>query len=234
MKDLFGSLVVLFIIIALTLPAGAATADKQNAIARDAQAVLEQIMDIPEQAIPPALMNQAEGIVILPGMLRAGFVIGGRYGNGVLLVRDDQQRWSSPVFVNMVGGSFGWQIGASATDVILVFKSRRGIENIFNGKFTLGADASIAAGPVGRQVEGATDITFRSEIYSYSRSRGLFAGVQIEGAALNVDHAANSLFYGQEGVTPQQVVRGEVSRQPASAADLRTTVSEVTAGGGSS
>ena len=233
MKGLLSSLIVLAIILALVIPTGAATADKQNQLARDAQDVLQQIMAIPEQAIPPALMNQAEGIVILPGMLRAGFVIGGRYGNGVLLVRDEQQRWSSPVFVTMAGGSLGWQVGAAATDVVLVFKSRRGIDDIFAGKITLGADAAIAAGPVGRQVEGATDITFKSEIYSYSRSRGLFAGIQVEGASLSVDHTANSLFYAHEGVTPQQVVRGEIHRQPAVAEALRTAVAEATAGGGS-
>jgi lipid-binding SYLF domain-containing protein len=231
MKNVLLSILAVALVGAMSFSANAATADKQNSIARDAQEVLQQMMAMPEQAIPPALLDQAEGIVVLPGMLRAGFVIGGRYGNGVLLVRDEQRRWSSPVFVSMIGGSLGWQIGASATDVVLVFKTRKGIENIFNGKITLGADASVAAGPVGRQLEGATDITFKSEIYSYSRSRGLFAGIQVEGASLSVDHTANSLFYGHEGVTPQQVVSGDVRRQPASADALRTTVSEVTDGG---
>jgi len=227
MKNIFSSLLVIAIIGALLLPAGAAEYGKQQQAAREARTVLQQIKEMPEQTIPSALLDEAEGIVILPGLLRAGFVLGGHYGNGVLLVREDRH-WSRPIFVNLVGGSFGWQIGASSSDVILVLMTPRSVEDIFHGKMTLGADAAIAAGPVGRRVEGATDLQLKAEIYSYSRSRGLFAGLTILGSSLSIDQMANSAFYAQEGVTPQEIVAGRPRHVPASAERLRQTVQEMT------
>src|SRR4030042_5677447 len=153
----------------------------------DAIDVLEEIMAIPEKGIPPALRNNTQGIPIIPGVIKAGFVIGGRHGSGIMVVRDKKGEWSTPSFVALTGGSIGWQVGAQSADIILVFKSRRGINNMMKGKFTLGGDASIAAGPVGRQVEAGTDVQLKAEIVSYSRTRGLFAGLSLEGAALQID-----------------------------------------------
>ena len=158
--------------------------------------ILEDITAIPEKSIPPALLENAEAIAVIPSVYKAGFVVGGRYGKGVVSVRDDQGTWQNPIFIVLAGGSVGWQIGAQATDLVLVFKKRKNVEAIKQGKFTLGADAAVAAGPVGRKAEAATDIKLESEIYSYSRSRGLFAGISLEGAALQVDTQANQDFYG--------------------------------------
>ncbi len=162
--------------------------------------VLHEILRIPEQVIPPALLKNAHGIAIIPGIIKAAFFLGGRYGSGVMLVRSGDGGWSNPVFLRLLGGGFGWQIGVQSTDVILVFKSSKSINGITKGKFTLGADASVAAGPVGRSVEAATDMQLKAEIYSYSRNRGLFAGVSLEGAALQIDNDANAVFYGRRGV----------------------------------
>jgi lipid-binding SYLF domain-containing protein len=180
----------------------------------DAIDVLKSTESIPEKGIPPALLSNANGIAIIPNVIKAGFIIGGRYGTGILVVRDKEGRWTDPAFISIAGGSIGWQIGVQAIDIILVFKSSRSIEHIMTGKFTLGADASIAAGPVGREASAATDIQLKSEIYSYSRSRGLFAGLALEGAALQVDDDTNEKFYGKKGITARDIFRGEDLKVP--------------------
>ncbi len=161
----------------------------------EASGVLEEIFSIPEQSIPPTLLRNAHAIVVIPGLIKAGFIIGGRYGSGLMMVRDKEGAWHYPVMVTLTGASIGWQIGVQSTDIILVFKNLKSINAIEKGKFTLGADASVAAGPVGRHAEASTDIQFRSEIYSYSRSRGLFAGIALEGAALLIDQDATWALY---------------------------------------
>jgi len=165
-----------------------AFADTESRKIEDCVEVVKAIKAIPEEGIPPVLLKDAQGIMIIPGVIKVGFVIGGRYGSGILTVRDEKGNWTDPVFVKIAGGSLGWQIGAESTDLILVFKTKRSVEGIFKGKFTLGANASVAAGPVGRSASGATDVTLKTEIYSYSRSRGLFAGISLDGAALMIDH----------------------------------------------
>jgi len=171
--------------------------------------VLRDITDIPETGIPPALLCDAHGIVIVPDVVKLGFIVGGKYGAGILMVHKEDGTWSNPSFVSLYGGSFGWQIGAQATDLILVIKSRRGIDGIRNGKFTIGADASVAAGPVGRSASAATDVTLKAEILSYSRSRGVFAGLSLEGAALQIDHKANETFYGKPDIFADDIFYGE-------------------------
>jgi lipid-binding SYLF domain-containing protein len=167
--------------------------------------VLRHISAIPEKSIPPALLRNAHGIVIIPGIVKAAFFLGGRYGSGVLLINDRQGGWSNPVFVKVYGGGFGWQVGVQSTDVIIVFKSDKSITGITRGKFTLGVDASVAAGPVGRSVQAATDLQLKAEIYSYSRTRGFFAGVSLEGAAIQIDHDANADFYGKDGIKASDI-----------------------------
>ncbi len=181
-------------------PEKSARAFEETAKINAAAEVLHEILKIPEQVIPPALLRNAYGIAIIPGILKAAFFLGGRYGSGVMLVHSKEGGWSNPVFLKLLGGGFGWQIGVQSTDVILVFKSSKSINGITKGKFTLGADASVAAGPVGRSVEAATDVQLKAEIYSYSRNRGLFAGVSLEGAAIQIDNDANSVFYGHRGI----------------------------------
>lgn len=209
---------------ALVLLWGAsAMASEEEDTVNQANAVMDKIMEIPESAIPPSLLGNAYGIAIIPGVIKGAFIIGGRYGEGVLLVRNKGGGWSNPTFLSIGGGSFGWQIGGQSTDVILVFKSQRSVDDIKKGKFTLGADAAVAAGPVGRRAEGATDVMLKAEILSYSRSRGFFAGVSLEGSVLNILWKENGAYYGRQGVTVDDIFKGRV-REPASAAKLRRTL----------
>lgn len=205
---------------------------KQSQTVLDAIEVVHEINKIPEQGIPPALLNDAYGLAIIPGMLKAGFIVGGKFGTGVLTTRSSSGRWNNPVFVSMVGGSFGWQIGAQSTDVILVFMTEKSINDVFGGKITLGADAAVAAGPVGRRAEAATDIKLKSEILSYSRSRGLFAGVSLEGASLAVDKDANGAFYGREGIRPDEILKLGHGSLPVPAKSLLDTLGKTATKGG--
>ena len=215
---------VMFLVLLSGLMFGStALAEPESQKIEEATTVLEQIMAIPEGAIPPSLLGNAYGIAIIPRVIKAGFIVGGRYGTGVVLVRGPGGAWSNPSFVSITGGSLGWQIGAQSTDVILVFKNPSSIEGLMKGKFTLGADAAVAAGPVGRRVEGATDVTLQSEILSYSRSRGFFAGVSLEGSALQIDAKRNANFYGKRGITALEIFHGHTST-PAAAQALRRTL----------
>jgi lipid-binding SYLF domain-containing protein len=199
----------------ISLPALAATREERRVT--DAADVLEQLMQIPERSIPPALLTRAYAVAVVPQVVKAGFVIGARHGKGVLVIRQDDNSWSNPAFISLSGGSIGFQIGAQSTDVILVFKTRRSVENIANGRMTLGVDASIAAGPVGRQTGAHTDITFKSEVYSYSRSRGLFAGVALEGAGITMDRKANAAFYAAADMTPEKIFASSGNAAPPAA-----------------
>jgi lipid-binding SYLF domain-containing protein len=175
---------------------------------RSSTEVLHELACIPLKGIPPALLQDARGVAIIPNVLKAGFVLGGRYGTGVVLVRLADGSWSNPVFVTLAGGGIGWQIGVQSTDVVLVFKTANGLDRVLRGrsKVTLGADLAVAAGPVGRQAEAATDGMLRAEIYSYSRNRGLFAGVSLEGAGLIMDYEANESFYRVAGGHPSNIL----------------------------
>jgi len=187
----------------LALPAPAATKEEKRVA--DSADVLDQLLRIPEKTIPPSLLARAYAVAVIPDVVKIGFGIGARRGKGVLVVRQDDNSWSNPSFVTITGGSFGWQAGVQSTDVILVFKTRKGVTDIANGKLTLGADASIAAGPVGRQTGIATDIQFEAEVVSYSRSRGLFAGVALDGSGITMDRKANAAFYSSNSMTPEQI-----------------------------
>jgi lipid-binding SYLF domain-containing protein len=191
--------------------------------------VLQALVNIPFQGIPRALLEDAQGIAIIPGVLKAGLVIGGRHGHGVVLARNPDGTWGNPVFVQMTGGSVGWQIGVQSTDVVLVFKTRNGLNRILNGKskVTLGGDIAIAAGPVGRQAEAGTDGRLKAEIFSYSRSRGLFAGLSLEGAGIWADHEANERFYRIAGGQTAAVQALPAVPQPAAA--LKAVVGSLTA-----
>jgi len=205
----------------LLLPAFSNAGVSEEAKVQASTAVVKEIMEIPESAIPPSLLCSAHGIAIFPDLLKAGFIFGGRYGCGVLLVRNEDGTWSNPVFFRLIGGSFGWQIGAESTDVILVLKSIRSLNAISGGKFTLGGDASIAAGPVGRQAEAATDVMLTAEILSYSKSRGLFLGLSLEGAAIQVDYGSTAAFYNVPGLLPVDILKNGNMPAPASAVELR-------------
>ncbi|MEO6155119.1 MAG: lipid-binding SYLF domain-containing protein [Thermomonas sp.] len=202
---------------------------REDVRAEDAVRVIRQIQSIPESGIPDRLLDEARGIVVVPDTIKAGFFIGGRRGLGMMSVKTADGTWSNPVFVKLAGASFGLQAGVQSADVVLVFRSDRGLESIVNGKFTLGADASVAAGPVGRSAAAATDGEFKAEIWSWSRARGLFAGIALDGAVLSIDNGANSSAYG-EGVTPRMIFEGRAG-QPGSSAIIgfRDALEEATA-----
>jgi lipid-binding SYLF domain-containing protein len=210
------------------LSAAAATAGQSDQEAKMAEVirVIRAISVIPEETIPPALLANARAIAIIPSVIKIGLLIGGRYGQGVIAVRRPDGDWSRPVFVSITGGSIGWQIGAQSTDVVLVFKSSQSIEDLVSGKFTLGADASVAAGPVGRQASAATDPRLKAEIYSYSRSRGLFAGVALNGAHLELQPKENEKYYRQPGVTARQIFNDDTRHLPESAGTLMQLLGE--------
>ena len=204
----------LTILISLLIALPASGASKEESRVTDATDVIDQLLRIPEQSIPPALLSRAYAVAVVPHVIKIGFGVGARRGKGILVVRQDDGSWSNPAFITLTGGSFGFQIGAQSTDVILVFKTRKGVDGIANGKLTLGADASIAAGPIGRHTAVSTDITFKSEVYSYSRSRGLFAGIALEGAGVTMDRKANAVFYGSTQITPEQIFASSGNAAP--------------------
>lgn len=222
---IFAGFMIPVLFLSLLLPAAPTMASVKESIrVESAVEVMDKIMEIPEQAIPPALLANAQGIAIIPGVIKVGFVLGGQYGNGVLLVRGKDGTWRNPVFITLMSGSVGWQIGAQATDFVIVFKSPRSIEGIMQGKYTLGADAAVAAGPVGRRAEASTDVEFKAEIYSYSRSRGLFAGISLEGSSLQIDHDSNVAFYGKKDVRPTEVLESMEVTTPPEADKLKQTL----------
>lgn len=207
-------------------PAHAGTAEDQRAA--EAVKVLDQLMLVPEQSIPEKMLHDAYAVAVVPGVVEAGLVVGGRHGRGLISVRGQDGTWSFPSFISLTGGSVGFQVGVQSTDVILVFRTQRGVDNIVHGKFTLGADAAVAAGPVGRNAQLSTDEQLKAEIYSYSRSRGLFAGVALEGTALAIDHKANQRVYG-ENTTPRAIFEGRVSAGTDALVDFRDRLEEYTA-----
>ena len=172
---------------------------KEGAVVDESTGVLDEIMATPEKGIPASLLANAQGIAIVPNVVKGGLGIGIRFGRGILLVRDETGKWCPPAFISLTGGSFGWQIGVQATDVVLVFKNRKSVQTLLSGKLTLGADAAVAAGPIGRQAAAGADVTLRSAVYSYSRSRGLFLGLALDGTAIMIDKKANAAYYGNNG-----------------------------------
>ncbi len=187
---------IALVVLAFAAPAGAvhAQAIEENTV-EAAGEVLREVMAIPARCIPQSLLSEAQGVAIIPGMIKGSFVVGVRHGKGVVITRDPSGAWTTPVFITVTGGSIGWQAGVEATDVVVVFRNRGSVDGLLRGKLTLGADASVAAGPVGRDAAVATDARLKAEILSYSRSRGLFAGVAVDGAAILVNHRANAVYY---------------------------------------
>src|SRR5580700_359136 len=180
--------------------------------------VLEEVNAMPDVRLPDTLLAHAYGIAVIPDVTKVAFIFGGRHGNGVLSVRDKlTSPWSNPVFVSLTGGSWGFQAGAQSSDIILVFTTKAGIEGVAGGKLALGADASVATGPVGRQGSAATDMSFHAEIYSYARTRGLFGGIALDGSVVSIDRSANSAFYHKSGVTASEIFSGQAPAPPETA-----------------
>ncbi len=210
-------------------PALGFSASEALSIVEDAIDILERTQRSSEHRIPSYLLGDAEGIAVIPSVIKAGLVVGGRRGHGMVAIRTNDGSWSHPVFLTLTGGSVGFQAGVQSTDVILVFKTRRSIEGLINGKFTLGADASVAAGPVGREVNAATDIMLKAEIYAYSRSRGLFAGVALDGSSLKINYDNNESVYGNTA-TPRKIFAGQVNQSHDIIVDFRDMLEETMSG----
>src|SRR5262245_1761672 len=184
----------------LTLSSGPLLADKETdeRLANAAKA-FDEIMSAPDKGIPGGVLDKAECVVVVPGMKKGGFIVGGSFGRGALTCRGKGKAgWGAPAMVELGGGSVGFQIGAEATDVVMLIMDRAGMESLLASKFTLGGDASVAAGPVGRASAAETDAAMKSKILSYSRSRGAFAGVSLAGTTLNQDEDTNKAVYGKK------------------------------------
>jgi lipid-binding SYLF domain-containing protein len=199
---------------ASTTTAGANTAAERLS---ESATVLKEIMDAPDQGIPEDLLNNAFCVVIVPGVKKVGFVVGGKYGRGFAVCRKDKNSgWAAPAAVRMEGGSVGFQIGASETDVIMLVMDKRSMDGLLSSKFTLGGEAEVAAGPVGRSSTAQTDATMRAKILSYSRSRGVFAGVALSGATLRQDLDENKEMYGQS-ISNKEILNAAQAPPPAAA-----------------
>jgi lipid-binding SYLF domain-containing protein len=176
---------------------------------KDAITVLDEVMGAGDSAVPRSIMEKAEAVAVFPSLVKAGFVVGGSRGHGAISVRNRQTgAWSSPGFLTITGGSVGLQIGAQAVDLILVVQNRRGLDQLLKNQFKIGADAAVAAGPVGRDASASTDIQMRAQILSYSRTRGIFAGITLNGSTIRQDRDANERFYGTAYRTTQIVNEG--------------------------
>jgi lipid-binding SYLF domain-containing protein len=197
-------------------PLGAEDNTKEADRVENAGKVAKEIMDIPDN-IPQSLIDKAECVIILPSVLKAAFIVGASYGRGVMSCRGGgsfRGPWSAPSMMALEGGSFGFQLGGQATDFVLLIMNERGASAILSSKVKLGADAAAAAGPVGRNAQADTDVTLRAEVLTYSRSRGLFAGVSLEGSTLRPDNDANEKLYGKKVAAKDIVLRKAVATPP--------------------
>ena len=202
--------------------------DQEERITASAE-VFEEVGEMAEKGIPPALLRKSGGVIIIPKLIKGGLILGGQRGKGLALLHKEDGSWSNPVFVKMTGGSFGLQIGVQKIELVLVFKNRRALERIGNSDFKVGADASVAAGPVGRQASAGTNIEFEAAIYSYSRTEGVFAGLSLDGTLVKVDDKANADFYDQEDITAVQIYEREDI--PESVGRLHEALQRVVTGG---
>lgn len=205
----------------LAVAAGSGSLQADTAVERLAQSatVLKEVMRAPDKGIPSDLLKAAQCIVIVPGLKKVGFVVGGKYGRGFLVCRSPEtSAWGAPAALRIEGGSFGFQIGASETDVIMLLMDQRSVKGVLNSRFTLGGDVDVAAGPVGRSGTAQTDATMNAKILSYSRSRGVFAGLALSGATLRQDLDENHELYGRK-LSTKEIVAGQ-GPPPAAASDL--------------
>jgi len=216
------TLYVLALIAALAIPAHAQSKEQDRV--ENAGSVIKEIMDIPDD-IPQNVIDKADCVVVLPSVLKAAFIVGASYGRGVMTCRSgDNMRgpWGAPTMMALEGGSFGLQLGGQATDFVLLLMSERSASSILTSKVKLGGDASAAAGPVGRNASAETDVTFRAEILTYSRARGLFAGISLTGSTLRPDNNANESLYGKKIDAKDIVMKGAVPPPPSAQLLLQT------------
>src|SRR5262245_22579187 len=226
MKNL---LVPLMVVAAIAQVPAAFASAREEARLIEASGVLEELFAQKDTAIPERLMARAHGIAVIPNVVKVAAVVGGRRGSGVMVIRDANGKFSDPIMVSLTGGNVGWQVGVQSTDIVLVFTTAKGIEGITDGKLTLGADASVAAGPVGRAASAGTDQNFTAEVYSYSRNRGLFAGVSLDGSILAIDSKSNKGLYGQTAPAAD-IIAGKVTTDADAANRFERAILASTAG----
>jgi lipid-binding SYLF domain-containing protein len=210
------------------VPAHASTTTDQRLA--ESKRVFESFWNLTEQSIPTYLLERAYGVVVFPQVIRGALIFGGRGGRGVMAVRKPDGTWSNPVFVTMGGANFGLQWGVQSTELVLVLMSRQSVEGIAGGKVTLGADASVAAGPIGRSATAATDATFKAQVLGYARNAGLFAGVALDGSVISIDDNSNASAYGVSGILPSQILEGRVANPPPAAREFTAVLTRATKG----
>ena len=220
---------IAFLIGAFFLTPAFAASDREDDIQRidNSAEVLQEIMSTPDKAIPQKLLESAKCIAIIPGEKKAAFMFGGRYGKGLAICKT-AQGWSAPLFLTIGGGSFGFQIGASSTDIVMLIMNDHGMKSLLSDRFKIGADASVAAGPVGRHVAAGTDLKLTAEILTYSRSKGVFAGVSLDGAVVEADHSGDRSMYGSD-TNRQSILDGKVT-VPKDAMNFAREVAQYTRG----
>lgn len=220
----------LIIVLLVTLPTlSSADQEKDDDRLRNCGTVLKEILNVPDD-IPQDLLDKADCVVVFPSVVKAAFIVGASYGRGAMSCRRGEQfrgPWGAPTMMALEGGSFGFQLGGQATDFVLLVMNESGANGILSSKVKLGGDASVAAGPVGRDASAETDVTLRAEILSYSRSRGLFAGISLEGSTIRPDEGANKQIYGKKIPARQVVLSGEVA-MPAAGQELVSTLDSKT------
>jgi lipid-binding SYLF domain-containing protein len=223
-RRILGPLAIVTLMLAPAgLPAQSQESDEVKRL-RESILVIDEVMKAGDSSIPASILSRAEGIAVFPSTVKAGFIVGGMRGRGVLSART-ADGWTSPTFMTLTGGSFGLQIGGQAADIVLVIMNRRGVETFVKNQFKLGADIGVAAGPVGRDAQASTDLQMRAEILSYSRSRGLFAGITINGSTVRADQDANQRFYGTRLTAAQVVIDGKAGT-PAPVGDWVRTLNQ--------
>jgi lipid-binding SYLF domain-containing protein len=210
----------------LVVSAAAFPPDRSDEVKRLQRAteVFQEIMKTPDKGIPEDLLDKADCIAVVPGLKKGGLGIGGKYGKGVIMCRKPGHNWTAPLFITIEGGSFGLQLGFEQIDVVMLIMNRKGVEKLIGDKFTVGADASAAAGPVGRQTSAQTNIRMDAEILTYSRAKGLFAGISLDGATLRPDKDGNRDFYGKDIDARKILLEGTVE-MPAEARSLASALS---------
>jgi lipid-binding SYLF domain-containing protein len=208
--------------LALAVPVGAQRAEAARV--QDAIDVFHGITSVPENEVPAALMRNAYGIAVIPRVQKVSFIVGIQKGKGVLVARGASGTWTRPLFISLAGGSVGWQAGVQSADVVLFFRTRDSVEQILRGGSTLGVTASVAAGAMGREASAVTDADLQAEVYSYSRTRGIFAGIAVQGGAITIDYDANADFYGKDIARAEDVFSGAGLPDPSPGPRLRQEI----------
>jgi lipid-binding SYLF domain-containing protein len=219
-KFLLPAILLMFVFSAIV------TANRSDEVKRLTRAtdVFQEIMKTPDKGIPEDLLDKAECVAIIPGLKKGGLGLGGKYGKGLIMCRKPDRNWTAPSFITIEGGSVGFQIGFTQIDVVMLFMNKSGVDKLIGDKFTIGADASAAAGPVGRQTAAQTNIRLDAQILTYSRAKGLFAGVSLDGATLRYDKDDNRDFYGKD-IDPRAILLDGSVEMPAEARSLASALS---------